>query len=92
MLIKAKRIIGNKVISQSGQFLGRVVDFEIDTSGQSIVKYYVAGGFLNLPKDSLLISAKQIVEIKQDSIIVEDATIPEKVVDKKISPDVEYVK
>jgi|TARA_Y100000031_G_C8253029_1_gene401451 sporulation protein YlmC with PRC-barrel domain len=90
MLIKAKKIIGNKVISQSGQFLGRVVDFEIDTFGQNIIKYYVAGGFLNLPKDSLLINVKQIVEIKKDSIIVEDAVIPEKVINKKISSDVEY--
>ena len=80
MFIEAKKIIGNKVVTQSGQSLGRVVDFEIDTSNQSINKYYVHS-FL---KESLIINVSQVIEIKKDKIIVEDTLIS--------APDVEYAK
>ncbi|MFH0805594.1 MAG: PRC-barrel domain-containing protein [Patescibacteria group bacterium] len=80
MFIEAKKIIGNKVVTQSGQSLGRVVDFEIDTSNQSISKYYVHS-FL---KESLIINVSQVIEIKKDKIIVEDTLIS--------APDVEYAK
>lgn len=92
MFIKAKEIIGNKVVSQSGHFLGKVVDFEIHASGQNITKYYVSGGLFDLLKHTLIIDAKQVVEIKADRIIVEDAVISEKMVKEKVSPDMEYVK
>ena len=92
MLIKAKEIIGNKVISQSGHFLGKVVDFEIHASGQNITKYYVSGGLFDLLKDTLIVDAKQVIEIKTDRIIVEDAVVPEKMVKGKVSSDIEYVK
>lgn len=92
MFIKAKEIIGNKVISRSGHFLGKVIDFEIDTSSQNIIKYYVSGGLFNLLKTPLIINAKQVVEIKADRIIVEDAVISEKMIKEKMSSDMEYVK
>lgn len=92
MFIKAKEIIGNKVISRSGHFLGKVIDFEIDTSSQNIIKYYVSGGLFNLLKNPLIINAKQVVEIKADRIIVEDAVISEKMIKEKMSSDMEYVK
>lgn len=93
MIINAKKIIGNKVFSRSGFCLGKVVDFEINISGQNIVKYYVSGDFFNLIKEPLIISANQIIEIKENRIIVEDAAIPEKAVDgKKAAAAVEYAK
>lgn len=105
MLIKAKKIIGSKVVSKSGCYLGKVIDFEIDASGQNIVKYYTTGGFFDLPrtifpeemvrgllKGRLIINASQVIEIKKDKIIVEDAAIPEKITKKKTSPGIEYAK
>jgi uncharacterized protein YrrD len=92
MFIKAKKIIGNKAITQSGHSLGKIIDFEIDIGGQNIVKYYTSGGFLNLLKGPLVINANQVIEIKKDRIIVEDAVISEKLTDKKTTPDVEYVR
>jgi len=90
MLIKAKKIIGSKVFTQSGHYLGKIVDFEIDASGQNIVKYYASGGLFDLLKDPLIINASQVIEIKKDKIIVEDAIISEKVVKKKTAPGIEY--
>jgi len=78
MLIKAKKIINSKVTTKSGQDLGRVVDFEIDSSGQNIIKYYTQG-FL---KESLIINSHQVIEIKEKEIIVEDMVIP--------TPNIEY--
>jgi sporulation protein YlmC with PRC-barrel domain len=92
MLIKAKEIIGSKVISRSGHYLGKVVDLEIDTSDQNIVKYYAQGGFFDLLKGPLIINASQVIEIQPGKIIVEDAVVPERTTKKKTAPDVEYAK
>lgn len=92
MFIKAKEIIGNKVVSQSGHYLGKVTDLEIDASGQNIVKYYAAGGFFDFLKESLIINASQVIEIQKKKIIVEDAVISEKVTKKKTAAGVEYAK
>lgn len=90
MLIKAKRIINNKVITQSGYYLGKVFDFEVDTTGQSIVKYYAGGGLLDFSKEPLVINASQVVEIQKDKIIVEDAVVSKRTVKKKTTTGVEY--
>ncbi len=92
MFIKAKKIIGSKVVTQSGQLLGRVVNFEIDTSNQSIAKYYTQGDLFSFLKEPLVISANQVVKVKKDKIIVEDLVVSEKVIKKKTTADVEYAK
>ena len=92
MFIKAKKIINNKVVTQSGQLLGRVVDFEIDTSNQSIIKYYTHEDLLGFLKEPLIIDSNQVVEIKDNKIIVEDSVIPQKISEKKTTPDIEYVR
>lgn len=93
MFIDAKKIIGNKVFSQNGSYLGRVVDFRISISGQNIVKYYVSGDFFGLIKKPLIIDASQVIEIKEDKIIVDDAIVSEKTTNKKkAAPEVEYAK
>lgn len=89
--IDAKKIIGNKVFSQSGVYLGRVIDFRINVSEQNIVKYYVSGDFFGLIKKPLIIDASQVVKIEKDKIIVDDAIIPQKAIDeKKAVSNIEY--
>jgi len=88
MFIKAKRIIGHKVVTQSGHYLGKVFDFEIDTTGQNIIKYYIHGGLLDFLKEPLVINAQQVIKIQKTKIIVEDAVISEKITKKKTA--VEY--
>ncbi len=92
MLIKAKKIINNKVVTRSGQLLGKVVDFEIDTSGQNIVKYHTHQDLLGFLKEPLIIDANQVIEIKDNKLIVEDAVVSQKISEKKTRPDIEYVR
>ena len=92
MFIKAKEIINNKVIDKSGYYLGRVIDFDIDVSKQIIVRYYVQGNLLGFFKEPLIINSNQVIEIKKDKIIVEDAVIQKKIIKKKESSSIEYAK
>ena len=92
MLIKAKKIINNKVVTRSGQPLGRVVDYEVDTSGQRIVKYHTHQDLLGFLKEPLIIDAAQVVDIKDDELIVEDGLVSQKISKKKTTSDVEYVR
>jgi sporulation protein YlmC with PRC-barrel domain len=92
MSIKAREVIGNRVVTQSGQSLGRVVDFEIDTISQNIIRYYTQGDLLGFLKEPLIINANQVIEIKKDKIIVEDMVVSEKVTKKKTTPNIEYVR
>jgi sporulation protein YlmC with PRC-barrel domain len=90
MFIKAKEVIGNKVVTQSGQLLGKVVDFEIDTTSQNIIRYYTQGDLFGFLKEPLMINADQVIEIKKKQIIVEDAIITRKATKKKTA--LEYAK
>lgn len=92
MSIKAKEIINNKVVSRSGCYLGRVIDFDIDVSTQAIVKYYVQGNLLGFFKNPLIISSSQVIKIKKNKIIVEDTVIKKRVIKKKTESSVEYAK
>ncbi|MFH1671360.1 MAG: PRC-barrel domain-containing protein [Candidatus Portnoybacteria bacterium] len=76
MFIRGKKIIGSKVLTKSGYYLGRVVDFKLDTNGQSITEYHVIKGFFILIRRSLIIKSSQVVEIRKREIIVDDALVP----------------
>ena len=89
MFIKAKKIIGKKVISRSGYYLGKVIDFEIDVLSEKIIKYYTQGELLDFLREPLIINANQVIEIQKDKIIVEDAVVPRKIT-KETAPDIEY--
>ena len=75
MFIEAKNIINNKAVTQSGQLLGRVIDFEIDTINQRVVKYYIQGDLIRFLKKPLIINADQVIEIKKDKLIIKDAVV-----------------
>ena len=90
LVFLAKNIINSKVVTQCGQLLGKVVDFEIETSNQSIIKYYVKDELISFLKEPLIINASQVIEIKDGKIIVEDAVVSEKATKKKTTPNIEY--
>jgi len=92
MFIKAKEIINNKVINRSGYYLGRVVDFDVSVSEQVVIRYYVQGNLLGFFKKPLIINSNQVIEIKKDRIIVEDALIQKKIIKKKTESSIEYAK
>lgn len=91
MLAKAKNIIGAKTKTKSGQYLGRVADFEINIISQQITKYYIQSDILGFLKDYLIINASQVISFKNKQLIVEDAALPEKQT-KQTAADIEYVK
>ncbi|MDD4607177.1 MAG: PRC-barrel domain-containing protein [Patescibacteria group bacterium] len=77
--MKATRIINLPVFTQSDQFLGHVLDLEIDILSGKIEQLYVGDQKL-LDKilraeKYLLIHASQIVSISKDKVIVEDSTL-----------------
>lgn len=91
MNLSANKIIGLRTLTRSGDYLGRVVSFELDTSSQTVKRYYVkkksfGRWFLNqriLLKNSLIISARQVVSIDKDKLVVEDAVLKEGAEEKK---------
>lgn len=91
MLIRAKDIINSRVVNRSGCYLGRVVDFDLDNLTQSVKKYYIQGNILGFFKKPLIIDSSQVIKIKKDEIIVDDAVIQKKIT-KKEADSIEYAK
>ena len=76
MLISLKDVIGKKVETKSGHGLGRVCDVYINIDVQEIEQFEVEPDIIRgLMGKKLLIHRKQVIEIRQDKIIVEDGTV-----------------
>jgi len=73
-VLKSNRpIYGAKVFTKSGEFFGKVFDFSIDAKTYDLNKIFVAKDILGLFRyNSLIIPAKNIVEVKPYKIIVKD--------------------
>lgn len=73
------KIIGNKVITQRGNYIGEVEDYEIDLTSGLILKFYVKSGILkDLIKGPLIILRDHVVSINKNSIIVRDDIVKDK--------------
>ena len=66
------KIKGNKVITESGTRLGRVIDYEIDLVSNKLSTIFVRTKILGKP---LIISRNQIISIGKEAIIVRDQVI-----------------
>lgn len=77
--LKARHLLGLPVETQSGQHLGKVQDFEVDLTTQSIVRYTVRGDRIlqELFGKDLVIQASQVISVTAKVMIVEDLTIKE---------------
>ncbi len=91
MLAKAKKIIGAKAITQNGQHLGRVADFEVNTTYHRINKYHIQTDILGFLKQPLIINTSQVIAFKNNQLIVKDGALPDEI-KKQTTPDIEYVK
>lgn len=85
MLIKTKELLGKKVVTRSGSILGKVADFEVDSSRHSVVSYQVQGDLLGL-KAPLMVHVSQVLEINEKEMVVEDAVVREGAVVKEAAP------
>lgn len=68
-------ILKNRVFTLSRQFLGTVIEFEIETNGWVVAKIEVAKTILNIPTQKKLIDAREIVRITKNEITVQDAVV-----------------
>ena len=84
MNLKRNDLIGLPVYTQSNQHLGRVSDFELESSSQLVVKYYIKSRDIikELLEKELIISKEQVVFISKEKMVVEDNVVPEKEVKK----------
>ena len=69
-LVKAKRgVIGNKVITENGEGVGEVRDFEFDPATFALTSLSVPPG-MNVVGDILMIPADKVLTIGEDMIVV----------------------
>ena len=87
MKIPSNKLIGLLVETESGQQLGKVSSFNLETGSQSILEYIIRP--FNLVKDliggDLIISRGQVVSISQKKMIVEDNVIKKEKIKNKIT-------
>ena len=65
-------IFSKPVFKKDGKFLGVVHDFVIDTDVGQLLKIYVVKKFLIIPLEKRIIDFREIVEVKEDRIIVKN--------------------
>jgi len=90
-LVKAgRRVIGNKVVTETGEHLGEVRDYEFTPDTFALTSLFVPPG-MNIFGQFLTIAADQILTIGEDAIMVaagavvqpdETASIPEASINK----------
>jgi len=79
-VLLSQNLINLPVLTESGEEVGRIADFEIDAESQKISAYYVKPGrFLSgLFSGNLIIKPAQVIAISQEQMTVEDNAVKEK--------------
>jgi uncharacterized protein YrrD len=78
------KIIKNRVITESGTYLGIAEDFVFDITSWMLVKLYVRTSvFQDLFKGQLIVPYEKICSIGKNAIVVSDEAIKEKVKEMK---------
>jgi len=74
MNLKKNQLINLPVFTRSGDRLGHIVDFELNTELQEVVKYHVRGKNIikELIEKDLIISAGQVISLDDRKMVVED--------------------
>ena len=93
MLINEKKLKKIKVETQSGQALGVVVGFELETETGTIIKYYVKSkvSIAGLFENKLVINKEQVISFDDQKMVVADNLIKETKSKKQTLPKVEKV-
>ncbi len=73
---KRVEIVGNRALTESGEVLGELFDFEFDDVSGLIVKYHIKTSLLrDLFKGNLIVSRNQVISLSQEEIIVSDDVV-----------------
>ena len=72
--MNSKQIINMRVYTQSNDYLGRIINIEIDTETFYITKYFIKtlNIIKNLFQNYLIINHTQVISILDNKMIVED--------------------
>jgi len=85
-LEKGVTIVKKRVFTKSGDYIGKVLDYGMNNKYFELTCIIVAKNFLGIVYwDKKIISAKDIIEIKKDRIVVKDLVTPLKM--KKFQVD-----
>ena len=69
-IVNTKRgLIGNKMVTESGERLGEIVDYEFTADTFAVTKLFVAAS-MNFFGEALTIAADKVLTIGQDAVIV----------------------
>ena len=74
-MVKAKReIIGNKVITENGERVGEVRDYEFNPDTFALTSLSIPSG-MGLAGDTLMIAGDKVLTIGEDVIVVANAAV-----------------
>jgi sporulation protein YlmC with PRC-barrel domain len=74
MQLNEKELLGLLVETKSGQSLGNISGFEIETDTQQIIKYFVkTNSFIkNFLVPELIVDYRQVISITKEKMVVDD--------------------
>lgn len=74
MIVSAKQLIGLRVETKSGQYLGRIRDFEIDADTLEILRLFIrpVGIIKGFAAGDLIIAKSSVVSVDKEKMIVLD--------------------
>ena len=77
MLLSDNQLKKVRVETQSGQYLGIIIEFDLETETGVIEKYYVKSKKIigGLFEDKLIINKSQIISLDDKKMIVEDGIV-----------------
>ncbi len=76
MLIKHKQLIGLLVETQSGEKLGYLDGFNLDTDSHTIYQYLIKpAGLSKIFSHELIINRQQVISLTADKMVVDDLVL-----------------
>jgi len=88
MRLNQKQLNHLPVYTQSGDFLGRIADYVLDTQQHQIIQYLVGSSswLKNIlsQQAELLIAQDQVVLLSEEKMVVQDSILTEPIPKKKI--------
>mgnify|MGYP001612270081 CR=1 FL=1 len=87
--ITSKKLIGLGVYTESGNYIGKVSDLEIDIDTHAILRYIIKSRLGGIMPKELIIAVSEIVYISSEKIVVRDGVQRELAAQKKKSAAME---
>ena len=91
MRVSSTDLINLPVYTKSGNHIGKVASFELDSDTGMIENFYVKTGLIEgLWHEQLMIHRSQVVEITVEKMVVDDTTIKEHLRNLNLAPAADW--